>query len=85
MPDSKTFDREGFVKSMTEAGLALPAAEAVANEYVYLDAFRRGETTDAGPFDTDRCVQRLTGAGLARRVAEVIAERMAQNHAWLRG
>ena len=85
MTDSGTFDKDECVKDMTEAGLALPAAEAIAYEFVYLDACRYGETTDAGPFDTDRCVQRLTGAGLARRVAEVIAERMAQNHAWLRG
>lgn len=85
MIDSRTFDKDKFVKRMSEAGLALPAAEAVANEYVYLDACRDGETTDAGPFDKDRCVKRLTEAGLALRVAEVIAERMAQNHAWLRG
>ena len=85
MIDSRTFNKDAFVKGMTEAGLALPAAVAVANEYVYLDAFRHGETADAGPFDKDQCVQRLTGAGLALRVAEVIAERMAQNHAWLRG
>ena len=85
MTYSGTFDKDEFVKDMTEAGLALPAAEAIANEYVSLDAFRYGETTDAGPFDKNRCVQRLTDAGLARRVAEVIAEKMAQSHAWLRG
>ena len=85
MTDSRTFDREQFVKGALEVGLALPIAEAFADEYAYLYALRHGETTDVGPFDTDRCVQRLTDAGFARRVAEAIAEKMAQLHAYLRG
>ena len=85
MTDSGTFDKDECVKDMTEAGLALPAAEAIAYEFVYLDACRYGETTDAGLFEKDRCVQRLTDAGFARRVAEAIAEKMAQLHAYLRG
>ena len=43
MTDSKTFDREGFVKDMTKAGLAHPIAEVVANRYEQLDAYLRGQ------------------------------------------
>ena len=67
MVNWRRFDKDGFVKSMTEAGLALPMAEAFADEYVYLDALVRGETADSRTFDKDRCVKRLTDAGRQRR------------------
>ena len=77
MSDSRTFDREEFVKRAMKVGLALPIAEAFADEYAYLYALRRGETTDAGKFDKDRCVKRLTDAGLALPTAEFFADEWA--------
>ena len=41
MVNWRRFEKDGFVKSMTEAGLALPMAEAFAEEYVYFDALVR--------------------------------------------
>ena len=85
MTDSKTFDRDGVVKDMTTAGLARPIAEAMADEFAYLDPLHRGETADARTFEKDQCVKRLTEAGLARPIAEVVANRYEQLDAYLRG
>ena len=78
MIDSRTFDREAFVKRAMTVGFALPIAEAFADEYAYLYALRDGETTDAGEFDKDRCVKRVTDAGLALPTAEFFANEWAQ-------
>ena len=78
MIDSRTFDREAFVKRAMKVGFALPIAEAFADEYAYLYALPRGETPDAGKFDQDRCVKRLTDAGLALPTAEFFANEWAQ-------
>lgn len=85
MINSKTFDRDKFVRGGTEVGLALPIVEALADEFAYLHALRRGEITDAGSFDKDQCVQRLTKAGLALRFAEFLADEWAHIYPLLRG
>ena len=46
MTDSKMFDREDFVKRITEAGLDRHTAEALADEYAYLAALLRGEKVE---------------------------------------
>lgn len=53
MTDSKTFDREGFAKRITEAGLDRRTAEALADEYAYLAALLRGEKMDPPPARAD--------------------------------
>ena len=85
MGNSRAFDREEFVKGATNVGIALPIAEALADDYAYLYALRCGETADAGPFDKDRCVKRLTEAGCSLRVAEFFADEWAHIAALLRG
>ena len=85
MGNSRAFDREEFVKGATKVGIALPIAEALADDYAYLYALSRGETADAGPFDKDRCVTRLTETGLALRAAEFLADEWAHIAARLHG
>ena len=85
MTDSGTFDKDECVKDMTEAGLARPIAEVMADEFAYLDPLHRGETADVRTFEKDQCVKRLTQAGLARPIAEVVANRYEQLDAYLRG
>ena len=85
MTDSKTFDREGFVKRGTDVGLTLPIVEAFADEYTYLYALRHGETTDVGTFNKDQCVKRLTEGGLALPTDEFFANECVHTVALLRG
>ena len=85
MTTSKTFDKDRWVKEMTETGLALPLAEAVADECAQLAALGRSETADAGTFEKEQCVQRLTGAGFALPTAEAVADMFADADALLRG
>ena len=85
MTNSRTFEKDRFVKDATEAGLALPIAEAIADEYVYLDALVRGETANSRKFDKDRCVKRLTDAGIALPIAKVFADQLVRTDTFLRG
>ena len=85
MVNWRRFEKDGFVKSMTEAGLARPMAEAFAEEYVYFDALVRGETADSRTFDKDRSVKRLTDAGITLPIATVFANWLVRTDTYLRG
>ena len=53
MIDSRTFDREEFVKRAMKVGLALPTAEFFANEWAHIAPLLHGQKHAPSPASAD--------------------------------